>query len=115
MLAHTAMANAQVRISDAWLEGKVGHGAPVWGSVTIGPMTTPATPLKKSDQNLVWLDCKMTGLDPERERIIEIAVIVTSPDLACRVEGPAWPSTKRMRSWIRWTPGTRVPRQERPH
>lgn len=59
------------------------------GSVTIKPMTTPTTPLKKSDQNLVWLDCEMTGLDPERERIIEIAVIVTSPDLACRVEGPA--------------------------
>lgn len=44
--------------------------------------------LGKSDSNLVWLDCEMTGLDPERERIIEIAVIVTSPDLAVRVEGP---------------------------
>jgi oligoribonuclease len=46
------------------------------------------TLLGKSDQNLVWLDCEMTGLDPERERIIEIAVVVTSPDLAVRVEGP---------------------------
>jgi oligoribonuclease len=44
--------------------------------------------LKKSDQNLVWLDCEMTGLDPEKERIIEIAVIVTGPDLRPRVEGP---------------------------
>lgn len=44
--------------------------------------------LGKSDSNLVWLDCEMTGLDPERERIIEIAVIVTSPDLATRIEGP---------------------------
>jgi oligoribonuclease len=32
--------------------------------------------LKKSDQNLVWLDCEMTGLDPDKERIIEIAVVV---------------------------------------
>ena len=46
--------------------------------------------LRKSDTNLVWLDCEMTGLDPERERIIEIAVIVTSPDLAIRVEGPVF-------------------------
>lgn len=52
------------------------------------PAETPAT-LARSDQNLVWLDCEMTGLDPERDRIIEIAVIVTSPDLALRVEGPA--------------------------
>ena len=48
--------------------------------------TVPA--LKKSDTNLVWLDCEMTGLDPEVERIIEIAVIVTGPDLTPRIEGP---------------------------
>ena len=44
--------------------------------------------LKKSDQNLVWLDCEMTGLDPEKERLIEIAVIVTGPQLIPRVQGP---------------------------
>ena len=44
--------------------------------------------LKKSDQNLVWLDCEMTGLDPEKERLIEIAVIVTGPQLTPRVQGP---------------------------
>ena len=32
---------------------------------------TPAT-LDKSDQNLVWLDCEMSGLDPEKERLLEI-------------------------------------------
>ena len=50
--------------------------------------TTAAT-LAKSDQNLVWLDCEMTGLDPERDRIIEIAVVVTGPHLEPRIEGPA--------------------------
>ncbi|HRL37601.1 MAG TPA: exonuclease domain-containing protein, partial [Ottowia beijingensis] len=51
--------------------------------------TTQATPvLAKSEQNLIWLDCEMTGLDPEKERIIEIAVIVTGPELTPRVEGP---------------------------
>jgi oligoribonuclease len=44
--------------------------------------------LAKSDQNLIWLDCEMTGLEPEVDRLIEIAVVVTSPDLAQRVEGP---------------------------
>ena len=44
--------------------------------------------LTKSDLNLVWVDCEMSGLDPECERILEIAVLVTSPDLSQRVEGP---------------------------
>jgi len=44
--------------------------------------------LAKSDLNLVWIDCEMTGLDPERERLLEIAVIVTGPDLTPRMEGP---------------------------
>ena len=38
--------------------------------------------------NLVWMDLEMTGLDPECERIIEIATIVTTPDLAVVAEGP---------------------------
>jgi oligoribonuclease len=38
--------------------------------------------------NLVWMDLEMTGLDPERERIIEIATIVTTPALEIVAEGP---------------------------
>jgi len=45
-------------------------------------------PLAKSDDNLVWIDCEMTGLDPEKERLHEIAVIVTGPNLTPRIEGP---------------------------
>jgi oligoribonuclease len=52
------------------------------------PRLTPLEPLLKSDQNLVWLDCEMTGLNPEVDRIIEIAIVVTGPDLEPRVEGP---------------------------
>ena len=48
----------------------------------------PQAALEKNDLNLIWLDCEMTGLDPEKERIIEIAVVVTGPRLAPRVEGP---------------------------
>ena len=49
---------------------------------------SPAPSLAKSDQNLVWIDCEMTGLDPEVERLIEIAVVVTGPQLHPRIEGP---------------------------
>ena len=48
---------------------------------------TPAT-LAKSDQNLIWLDCEMSGLDPEKERLLEIAVVITGPLLTPRIEGP---------------------------
>ncbi len=44
--------------------------------------------LTSSDQNLVWIDLEMTGLVPETDRIIEIAVVVTDPHLGQRVEGP---------------------------
>jgi oligoribonuclease len=49
---------------------------------------TVAPTLARNDQNLVWIDCEMTGLDPEVERLIEIAVVVTGPNLTPRIEGP---------------------------
>jgi oligoribonuclease len=66
-------------------------------------MTTPL--LKKSEHNLVWLDCEMTGLDPVENRLIEIAVVVTNPDLSIRVEGPVFAlkaseaALKKMDKW----------------
>ena len=47
-----------------------------------------AVTLSKADDNLVWIDCEMTGLDPEKERLLEIAVVVTGPNLSPRIEGP---------------------------
>jgi oligoribonuclease len=41
-----------------------------------------------NENRLVWLDMEMTGLDPEKERIIEVAVVVTEPDLTIVAEGP---------------------------
>jgi len=37
---------------------------------------------------LVWLDLEMSGLDPDSERIIEIATVITSSDLEKKIEGP---------------------------
>ena len=48
----------------------------------------PAPTLARHDQNLVWIDMEMTGLDPATDRIIEIAVVVTDAQLTVRVEGP---------------------------
>ncbi|MBY8130714.1 oligoribonuclease [Vibrio fluvialis] len=41
-----------------------------------------------SDQNLIWIDLEMTGLDPETHKIIEIASIVTDSQLDILAEGP---------------------------
>ncbi len=53
-------------------------------------MTEPSPLLAPSEQNLIWVDLEMTGLVPETDRIIEIAVVVTDPMLAVRVEGPVF-------------------------
>jgi oligoribonuclease len=70
--------------------------------------TSPAA-LGKSDQNLVWIDCEMTGLDPQAERLIEIAVIVTGPHLVPRVEGPVLvihQSDEQLNKMDAWNKGT---------
>jgi len=75
------------------------------------PAATAAPTLARSDQNLIWLDCEMTGLDPEVDRIIEIAVVVTGPDLAPRIEGPVFAihqsdeQLDRMDAWNKGTHG----------
>ena len=54
-------------------------------------MTDTASPtLASSDQNLIWIDLEMTGLFPDQDRIIEIAVVVTDAHLSVRVEGPVF-------------------------
>ena len=50
--------------------------------------TNPILP--SSDQNLIWIDLEMTGLYPNTDRIIEIAVVVTDANLTQRVEGPVF-------------------------
>ena len=65
--------------------------------------------LAKSDQNLIWLDCEMTGLDPEKERLLEIAVIVTGPHLTPRIEGPVLvihQSDEQLNKMDAWNKGT---------
>lgn len=44
----------------------------------------------KNNQNLIWIDLEMTGLDPERDHIIELATIVTDAQLNILAEGPVF-------------------------
>lgn len=43
-----------------------------------------------SDLNLIWIDLEMTGLNPDHDRIIEIATLVTDPELNILAEGPVF-------------------------
>jgi len=70
-------------------------------------MNDPTLP--PSDQNLVWIDLEMTGLFPESDRIIEIAVVVTDPMLAVRVAGPVFAvhqSDATLDAMDKWNKGT---------
>lgn len=40
------------------------------------------------DNNLVWIDMEMSGLHPDSDRVLEIAVVVTDADLRTVAEGP---------------------------
>jgi len=44
--------------------------------------------MSNNHNHLIWIDLEMTGLNPERECIIEIATIVTDKDLNLVAEGP---------------------------
>ncbi|MFT3961150.1 oligoribonuclease [Propionivibrio sp.] len=67
--------------------------------------------MAQSDNHLVWLDMEMTGLDPERDRIIELAIIVTDGNLETVAESPVWvvhqpePVLDAMDDWNKGTHG----------
>jgi oligoribonuclease len=45
-------------------------------------------PAPKIEENILWIDLEMTGLDPARDSIIEIAALVTDGELEVVAEGP---------------------------
>ena len=65
--------------------------------------------LPLDDHNLIWIDLEMTGLYPDRDRIIEIAVVVTDAQVTQRVEGPVLAihqSDARLDAMDAWNKGT---------
>jgi oligoribonuclease len=49
-----------------------------------------APPERPNEFNLVWVDMEMTGLDPDKDRVIEVAAIVTDAHLNVLAEGPVF-------------------------
>ncbi len=72
---------------------------------------TPAIPSRPNEFNLVWVDMEMTGLDPDTDRIIEVAVVVTDSNLNVLAEGPVFAihqsdeALDRMDAWNKGTHG----------
>ena len=44
--------------------------------------------MAQDQNNLIWIDMEMTGLVPERDRIIEVAIVVTNANLETVAEAP---------------------------
>src|SRR3954470_5523841 len=66
---------------------------------------------RANEMNLVWVDMEMTGLEPDNDRIIEVAVVVTDPDLNVLAEGPVFAihqsdaTLDKMDNWNKGTHG----------
>ena len=67
--------------------------------------------MAKQRDNLVWIDCEMTGLEPDEHVLLEIATIITNYELELVEEGPViaihQPAAElaKMDSWCRRTHG----------
>src|SRR4051794_6811378 len=72
------------------------------------PANAPARP---NEFNLIWVDMEMTGLEPDTDRIIEVAVVVTDSELNVLAQGPVFAIHQpdevldRMDAWNKGTHG----------
>jgi oligoribonuclease len=64
----------------------------IWGTLRCRDDGVPHDPILMAQDNtpLVWIDMEMSGLVPERERILEVAVVVTDAELAVIAEAPVY-------------------------
>ncbi len=72
-------------------------------------LSKATTVLALHESNLLWVDMEMTGLNPETDRIIEVAVVVTDVQVRVRVEGPVLvvhQSAEVMDGMDAWNKGT---------
>ncbi|MDB5949918.1 MAG: oligoribonuclease [Massilia sp.] len=68
-----------------------------------------AAALRPNEMNLVWVDLEMTGLEPDTDRIIEVAVVVTDLHLNILAEGPVFAihqSDETLDKMDAWNKGT---------
>ena len=74
---------------------------------TENPAATPMA--KPNEMNLVWVDMEMTGLEPDTDKIIEVAVVVTDMHLNVLAEGPVFAihqSDETLDKMDNWNKGT---------
>lgn len=78
-------------------------------SVTDSSFVTVERDPRYSESNLIWIDMEMTGLQPEVNRVIEIAAVITDSELNILSEGPViaiHQSPAVMRSMDAWNTAT---------
>lgn len=72
-------------------------------------LAAPAALQRPNEFNLVWVDMEMTGLEPDSDRIIEVAVVVTDMHLNILGEGPVFAihqSDETLDKMDAWNKGT---------
>lgn len=72
-------------------------------------IAAPAAVQRPNEFNLVWVDMEMTGLEPDTDRIIEVAVVVTDMHLNILAEGPVFAihqSDETLDKMDAWNKGT---------
>ena len=72
-------------------------------------IAAPSAPQRPNEFNLVWVDMEMTGLEPDTDRIIEVAVVVTDMHLNIIGEGPVFvihQSDETLDKMDAWNKGT---------
>ena len=75
----------------------------------LSPAQANTPPARPNDMNLVWVDMEMTGLEPDTDRIIEVAVVVTDMHLNVLGEGPVFAihqSDETLDKMDNWNKGT---------
>jgi oligoribonuclease len=83
--------------------------APEQAAAPIPANNPAAVPARPNEFNLVWVDMEMTGLDPDTDRIIEVAVVVTDMQLNVLEEGPVFAihqSDETLDKMDNWNKGT---------
>lgn len=58
-----------------------------------------------NENNLIWMDLEMTGLEPQINRILEMAAVITDPQLNVIAEGPVVAIHQDASILSIWTPG----------
>ena len=72
-------------------------------------LAAPANATRPNEMNLIWVDMEMTGLEPDTDRIIEVAVVVTDMHLNVLAEGPVFAihqSDETLGKMDAWNKGT---------